>query len=129
MGLDTVSGLLRIVVNGVELVNMEKEYFKNSATWKPKSLEGHILQFKAYLSGFWIQHRNTFSNMNIFSSMMSVEDMVTRTAGEEGCDSPGNYLRSSQPLVSEPHSSVPLFSIQLGADAVEHFREYSNGRH
>ena len=109
MGLDTVSGLLRIVVNGVEVVNMEKEYFKNSATWKPKSLEGHILQFKAYLSGFWIQHRNTFSNMNIFSSMMSVEDMVTRTVGVEGCDSPGNYLRSSQPLVSEPHSSVQFF--------------------
>ena len=68
MGLDTVSGLLRIVVNGMEVVNMEKEYFKNSATWKPTSLEGHILQFKAYLSGFWIQHRNTFSNMNIFIS-------------------------------------------------------------
>ena len=30
--------------------------------------------------------------MNIFSSMMSVEDMVTRTAGGEGCDSPGDYL-------------------------------------
>ena len=29
MGLDTVSGLLRIVVNGKEMVNMEKEYFRN----------------------------------------------------------------------------------------------------
>ena len=27
--------------------------------------------------------------MNIFSWMMSVEDMVTRTAGGEGCDSLG----------------------------------------
>ena len=48
--------------------------------------------FKSYWGGFWYQNRNTFSNMNIFSSMMSVEDMVTRTAGGEGCDSPGDYL-------------------------------------
>ena len=49
--------------------------------------------FKAYLGGFWYQNKNTFSNMNIFSSMMSVEDMVTRTAGGPGCDSPGDYFR------------------------------------
>ena len=93
MGLDTVSGLLRIVVNGVEVVNEEKEYFRNSTHWKPTSLKGKILQFKGYCSGFWYQHRNIFSNLNIFSSMMSVEDMVTRTAGGEACDSPGDYLR------------------------------------
>ena len=93
MGLDTVSGLLRIVVNGVEVVNEEKEYFRNSTHWKPTSLKGRILQFKGYCSGFWYQHRNIFSNLNIFSSMMSVEDMVTRTAGGEACDSPGDYLR------------------------------------
>ena len=40
-----------------------------------------------------VQNRNTFSNLNIFSWMMSVEDMVTRTAGGQGCDSPGDYLR------------------------------------
>ena len=48
--------------------------------------------FKGYI-GFWYQFRNTFSNLNIFSSVMSVEDMVTRTAGGQGCDSPGDYLR------------------------------------
>ena len=42
---------------------------------------------------FWYQHKNTISNLNIFSLMMSVEDMVTRTAGGPGCDSPGDYLR------------------------------------
>ena len=93
MGLDTVSGMLRIVVNGVMVVNEEKEYFRNSTHWKPTSLKGRILQFKGYCSGFWYQHRNIFSNLNIFSSMMSVEDMVTRTAGGEDCDSPGDYLR------------------------------------
>ena len=93
MGLDTVSGLLRIVVNGIEVINEEKEYFKNTNDWKPRSLKGKILQFKGYLAGFWWQFRDTFSNMNIFSSMMSVEDMVTRTSGGDTCDTPGDYLR------------------------------------
>ena len=93
MGLDTVSGLFRIVVNGKEVVNKEKEYFKNTQSWKPKSVDGKILQFKGYWGGMWFQYRNTFSNMNIFSSMMSVEDMVSRTSGGEDCDSPGDYFR------------------------------------
>ena len=54
---------------------------------------GKILQFKGYWGGMWFQYRNTFSNMNIFSSMMSVEDMVSRTSGGEDCDSPGDYFR------------------------------------
>ena len=93
IGLDTVSGLLRIVVNGVEVVNEEKEYFRNSVHWKPKSLDGKVVQLKGFFSGFWYQYRSIFSNLNIFSSMMSVEAMVTRTTGGEGCDSPGDYLR------------------------------------
>ena len=110
MGLDTVSGLLRIVVNGKVVVDEEKQYFKDTSAWKPKSVAGHLLGsivqphqdyfvsslvfsvFKGYI-GFWYQFRNTFPNLNIFSSMMSVEDMVTRTAGGQGCDSPGDYLR------------------------------------
>ena len=93
MGLDTVSGLLRIVLNGIVVINEEKDYFRDTTVWKPESLEGKILLFKGYQAGYWYQHRSTFSNLNIFSSMMSVEDMVTRTAGEQGCDSPGDYLR------------------------------------
>ena len=93
MGLDTVSGLLRIVVNGIEVVNEEKEYFKNTTHWKPKSLEGAILQFKGYQVGNWIQHRITFSNMHIFNSIISLEDLLTRTSGGEECYSQGDYLR------------------------------------
>ena len=96
MGLDTVSGLLRIVVNGIEVVNEEKEYFKNTTEWKPRSLKGKILQFKGYLASFWYQYRDTFSNMNIFGSMLAVEDMVTRTLGGDTCDTPGDYLRCKQ---------------------------------
>ena len=92
MGLDTVSGLLRIVANGVVMVNEEKDYFRNTRQWKPKSLDGKLLLFKSYLS-VWYQHRSIISNMNIFSSMMSVENMISRTAGGDDCSSPGDYIR------------------------------------
>ena len=99
-GLDTESGLLRIVVNGVLVVNEEKDYFRATAAWTPRSLEGKLVVFKGYWGGFWYGYRSTFSNMNIFSSMMAVEDMVTRTAGgkDEACASPGDYLRYPETL-------------------------------
>ena len=93
MGLDTVSGLLRIVVNGRVVVNEEKDYFEDTTDWKPTSVAEKILIFKGYLGGFWYQYRGSFSNMNIFSSLMSVEDMITRTSGGDTCDTPGDYLR------------------------------------
>ena len=93
MGLDTESGLLRIVFNGVEVVNEEREYFKGTTAWKPRSVGGKILQFKGYMTGFWYQHRATFSNLNIFSTIMSVNRMVERTSGGDSCSSPGDYLR------------------------------------
>ena len=75
------------------IVNEKTEFFKNTASWIPKSLEGRVLLFKGYHSGFWLQLRGKISNLNIFKSMMSVEDMVSRTSGGEDCSSPGNYLR------------------------------------
>ena len=62
-------------------------------SWNIEAQHPHFAVFKAYHGGFWYQHKNTISNLNIFSLMMSVEDMVTRTAGGPGCDSPGDYLR------------------------------------
>ena len=93
MGLDTVSGLLRIVVNGVVMVNEETDNFRNVGHLKPKSLDGKLLVFKGYIKGFWYQHRGITSNLNIFSSMMPVENMVTRTSGSDDCSSPGDYIR------------------------------------
>ena len=93
LGLDTESGLLRIVVNGVEVANEEKDFFKNTTSWKPRSVEAKITQFKAHISGLWMQTRHTFSNMHIFSSMMSMENMKKRTSDHGDCSSPGDYLR------------------------------------
>ena len=92
MGLDSDSGLLRIVINGLEIISQEKEYLRNTTSLKPRSLDGKIVALKGHV-GFWYQQRATFSNMNIFSSIMSVEAMVNRTSGGETCNSPGNYLR------------------------------------
>ena len=93
MGLNTVSGLLRIVVNGIEVVNEEKEYFRNTKTMKPGSLEGKVLMFKEHHIGLHLNNRGMFTNMNIFASMMSVNAMIQRTSGGESCFDPGDYLR------------------------------------
>ena len=50
LGLDTESGLLRIVVNGIKLVDEEKEFFRNTSAWTPQSLAGKLLVFKGYNS-------------------------------------------------------------------------------
>ena len=93
MGLDTVSGLLRIVVNGVVMVNEEKEYFRNTVTMKPGSLEGKVLMFKEHHIGLHLNNRGMFTNMNIFGSMKSVDAMIERTSGGSSCFYPGDYLR------------------------------------
>ena len=97
MGLDTVSGLLRIVVNGILVVNEVKDYFRNTKSWKPRSIENKILLFKAHKNGFWSQQKSAFSNLNIFGSMITVEDMEKRTSGGDTCAFPGDYLRYKQP--------------------------------
>ena len=92
MGLDTVSGLLRVVLNGKVVVNDEREYFRNTSHWKSNSVEGKIIQFKGYV-GVWIQHLGKFSNLDIFNSLISTEQMVSRTSGGNNCYSAGDYLR------------------------------------
>ena len=41
----------------------------------------------------WNQQRGTFTNFNIFSSLLQLETMTMRTLGGDSCDSPGDYLR------------------------------------
>ena len=96
MGLNTNTGRLRIVVNGVLLINEDRDYITNTIAWKPKSVQGKVLLLKGFHSGFWYQHWSIFTNLNIFGSMMSVEDMIQRTSGGENCSSPGDYLRSGK---------------------------------
>ena len=92
LGLDTVSGMLRIVVNGIKVVNEEKAEFRNTSDWRPGSLDGNILVFKEFFTSFWAQKRGKFTNMNVFAFMISLEDMMMRTSGEADCTAPGDYL-------------------------------------
>ena len=43
LGLDTLSGLLRIVINGYEIVNEEKDFFRNTTSIKPKTVAGNLV--------------------------------------------------------------------------------------
>ena len=43
MGLDTVSGLLRVVVNGKVVTDEEEEYFKNTEDLKPSTVAGNFI--------------------------------------------------------------------------------------
>ena len=122
MGLDTVSGLLRIVVNGVLVVNKEREYFKNTGAWAPTSVAGKILVYKGYITGFWYQYRGTSSNMNIFRSVLSIEDMSQwSSGGSSDCLAPGDYLRSSYMSLDQPRLKTSILLTQLGGDGLEHY--------
>ena len=122
MGLDTVSGLLRIVVNGVLVVNKEREYFKNTEAWAPTSVAGKILVYKGYITGFWYQYRGTSSNMNIFRSVLSIENMSQwSSGGSSDCLAPGDYLRSSYMSLDQPRLKTSILLTQLGGDGLEHY--------
>ena len=115
MGLDTVSGLLRIVVNGRVVVNKEKNYFRNSADVKPESVAGKLLVFKEHHIGVYLNNRGMFTNMNIFGSMMSVDAMIQRTSGGESCFDPGDYLRCGSRRYKEVSSKQSLiFTFSVG---------------
>ena len=54
--------------------------------------QGRCVVFKGYNIA-WAQYRGKFTNMNIFSSMISLEDMMMRTSGvADDCTGPGDYL-------------------------------------
>ena len=45
-------------------------------------------------AGGWLQYKSRFTNMNVFSSVMPVEEMIKRTLQSgDLCYSPGDYLR------------------------------------
>ena len=68
------------------------------------------------------QFSSTFSNMNIFGSIMSTESMIQRTLGGGLCSSPGDYLRSIDFIIMILYTSmIYLFPMKLGADIMEHY--------
>ena len=71
-------------------------------------------------AGAWLQYKSRFTNMNVFSSMMSVEDMIKRTSQSgNSCYSPGDYLRLPLAVIKV---NFNFYILQLGRDGVEYCR-------
>ena len=90
-GLDTDSGHLRVVINGVIVVDKHIEEFENSRKVKPKSLIGKLTIFKAVEPGFFYQARSIVSNVNIYGFLMTPEDMALITDSKD-CTREGDYI-------------------------------------
>ena len=95
--LDTVTGHLLIVVNGHTIVNQVFEELINIVEETPKSLEGRLGLFKNYYNGFWYQSRQRLTNLNVYSSALTIDKMISITDGDD-CAARGDYLswRESQ---------------------------------
>ena len=67
VGIDTNSGLVRIVVNGQKILEREISYFSDSESSRPLSLKGKLQMYRIkWLSAAWRQGRTIFGNMNVF---------------------------------------------------------------
>ena len=52
-------------------------------------------------AGGWLQYKSRFTNMNVFSSVMPVEEMIKRTSQSgNSCYSPGDYLRLALTVIT-----------------------------
>ena len=68
------------------------------------------LVLKGQKAGGWLQYKNRFTNMNIFSSIMLVKDMIKRTSQSgNSCYSPGDYLRLTLNAFAMTYQSVSHF--------------------
>ena len=96
--LDTVTGHMLIVVNGQIIIDqIVSELINIADKEKPKSLEGRLGLFKSSYNGFWYQSRQRLTNLNVYSSGLTMDKLISITAGEN-CADRGDYLawRESQ---------------------------------
>ena len=91
MALDTLTGQTSIVVNGHIIVDKVIVEFINTASERPKSLEGKLSIFKNFNYGFWYQSRQRLSNLNVYASALAIDDIINLTEGEN-CANEGDYL-------------------------------------
>ena len=79
------------VVNGVE-IKVEKTFPEGLVCLK--ALKGNLVLQKIFNNrGIWTQSKGTVTNLNVFSGLMTTEEMVVRTSSGEGCGKQdGDYL-------------------------------------
>ena len=77
-------------MEGVLIISMESDKLKESSKL-PKNLSGKLILGAVSYVGKWYSVSNKVTNLNIFSSFLSVEDMKSITQGKN-CAKKGDYL-------------------------------------
>ena len=90
MAINTKSGLIHWVVEGTLIMATISEEVKNSKN-RPKDLSRKIVLGGRSYKGGWVATSNKVTNLNIFSSALSIEKMKRMTEGES-CLEEGDYL-------------------------------------
>ena len=89
VAIDSTLNHLTVVSNGRQL---EDQAFPiPPGAQPPSNLTGKLLIFKLDL-GVWYQSKHKVSNLNIFSKMMSLSEMMRRTDGNDCGKADGDYL-------------------------------------
>ena len=90
MAINSTSGSINWVVEGVLVMSMKSEKVKDSLKL-PKDLTGKLILGATFYGGKWYPKSNKVTNLNIFSSSMSVAEMKSMTQ-DENCVKDGDYL-------------------------------------
>ena len=143
MAINSTSGSVNWVVEGVLVMSMESEKLKQSLKL-PKDLSRKLILGAISWGGQWKSVSNKVTNLNIFSSPLPVEEMKNMTEGEN-CAKKGNYLawenmewilhgkaRLETVNINEPCERPPLANIFLapfpGWDSCMHLCENLGSR-
>ena len=89
VAIDSTLNHLTVVVNGKQVE--DKTFPIPEGAQPPTDLTEKLLIFKMSI-GLWYQSSNKVANLNIFSKLMTLPEMVRRTAGDDCGKSDGDYL-------------------------------------
>ena len=91
LSLDTRTGKAKVVSDGFKVFEEEIDYFKESKRNKPKNL--NLVVLKMRIPGLWYQVRGRFSNLQIYSRVLSDKEMIRITSnGSVDCFAYGDFL-------------------------------------
>ena len=96
MAIDTVSGTIQWVVDGNLVENNTNVALLKDST-RPSDLNGKLIlgAYQLATKSWWVMS-NKLTNMNIFSSLLSVAVMQKRTRGDGFCFTEGDFLAWSE---------------------------------
>ena len=90
IAVNITSGLISWIVEGTLIMSREFVEIRNSSG-RPKDLSRKLVLGARWYGGFWKTTNIKVTNLNIFSSFLSIEKMKNLTS-ERSCDYMGDYL-------------------------------------